>query len=318
MNEKIKIEQSNSPQTWNNLFALGASKSIYFHYDFISSLDCPFRNYLIYKNNELIAGFTSTLNANEDSIIDHEFSIYSGFYFSERHNKKINKKRIERIEVINHVLEEIGAKYNNINFTLSPDIEDIRPFQWFNYNEESFKFSSNIFYTSFLDLTKSKENLLKSLSSIRRQQIGYGTKESLKIVDSDNFSTLINNYQNNLSAQGEDYPEKYFENLLQLLIRLKKMNLIKLYTLIRDGKEAYSVVFSKIGDTSEYMYGSGNMNIQKSYDSTYLLWHVINEMKNDNKTRLNFEGVNSPNRGNYKLSFGGNLEYYFKIAKYSN
>ena len=30
---------------------------------------------------------------------------------------------------------------------------------------------------------------------------------------------------------------------------------------------------------------------------------------------INFEGVNSPNRGDFKLSFGGDLKTYYNIIK---
>ena len=34
------------------------------------------------------------------------------------------------------------------------------------------------------------------------------------------------------------------------------------------------------------------------------------------KSKFNFEGVNSPDRGNFKLSFGGNLVPYYNIKKF--
>ncbi len=39
-------------------------------------------------------------------------------------------------------------------------------------------------------------------------------------------------------------------------------------------------------------------------------------MKDQGKSMFNFEGVNSPDRGNFKLSFGGNLVPYYNIKKF--
>ena len=318
MTNNLNILKTKDSELWNKLFESGSSKSIYFHNDFISSTNCNYQYYLIHKNQELLAGFVGYTNSEDTRFIENSLAIYSGFYFSDRSNKKINKKRIERINVIQSLLEIIDKEYEEIVFSLSPDINDIRPFQWFNFDNKKDIYDFEIRYTSFLDLSKSTESLLEDLSTIRKQNIKYAEKENIEIVRSKDFSSLIQNYKSNLLQQSELLNKDYFENLAFLLDKLLGKDLIKIYELKRDKKLVYSAVFSDVGSTTEYMYGAGNKDLQQSYDGTYLIWSALKDLKSLGKTSVNFEGVNSPNRGNFKLSFGGNLKPYYKILKTIN
>ena len=62
MHENLKIVESVSNEKWNKLFEKALSKSIYFHNDFLNSLQINHVRYLIYKNNELVAGFVAILD----------------------------------------------------------------------------------------------------------------------------------------------------------------------------------------------------------------------------------------------------------------
>jgi len=155
MTNNLNIIKTKDSELWNKLFESGSSKSIYFHNDFISSTNCNYQYYLIYKNQELLAGFVGYTNAEDTRFIENSLAIYSGFYFSDRSNKKVNKKRIERIDVIQSLLEIIDKEYEEIVFSLSPDINDLRPFQFFNFDNKKEIFDFGIRYTSFLDLSKS-------------------------------------------------------------------------------------------------------------------------------------------------------------------
>ena len=318
MSDNLKVIQNNSNEEWDKLFLLSSNKSIYFHNDFLNSLENNHDKYLVYKNDELVAGFVALLDKDKKSITNSELVIYSGFYFAERKTSKINKQRVERMSVINNVLDIIGDKYKDISFTLSPDVQDMRPFHWYNYHNDLYKFKSEVKYTSFIDLSSSKEDLSNKLSSLRKRQIGYAENKKIEVKISKDFSNFISNYEINLNSQERNHPysKNYFEILRNLLDKLSQKNLITLFELFRNDEQAYSVIFSDIGETTEYLYGTANKNNQESYDSTFLFWYVINQMKDQGKSMFNFEGVNSPDRGNFKLSFGGNLVPYYNIKKF--
>ena len=68
-----------------------------------------------------------------------------------------------------------------------------------------------------------------------------------------------------------------------------------------------------LGDKSVYLYGTPS-GLQSSYDGTFLLWEVFKKLNLENNiNEIDLEGVNSPLRGSFKLSFGGNLKNYYQL-----
>ena len=46
---------------------------------------------------------------------------------------------------------------------------------------------------------------------------------------------------------------------------------------------------------------------------TYCLWKSLEKCLSENVDFLDLEGINSPNRGSFKLSFGGKIENYYTL-----
>jgi len=55
--------------------------------------------------------------------------------------------------ITNYIVNQLTLYYESLDFQLSPNFIDIRPFLWHNYSEEnSKKFTVDIRYTSYLNL----------------------------------------------------------------------------------------------------------------------------------------------------------------------
>ena len=63
------------------------------------------------------------------------------------------------------------------------------------------------------------------------------------------------------------------------------------------------------------MFGANDPKMRNQHTGTAVLWdsfYILNEIGIE---KIDLEGVNSPNRGWVKLSFGGSLENYFEVNK---
>ena len=61
---------------------------------------------------------------------------------------KLSSFNNQKFEVLNLFKDFLTNNYESINLTLSPNISDIRPFQWHNYHQKN-KFKIDVRYTSF-------------------------------------------------------------------------------------------------------------------------------------------------------------------------
>ena len=68
-----------------------------------------------------------------DCVID-DLVIHNGLIFSKDESRKEIKAKRERFEITEFVINWLDIEYSNIELSLSPQFEDMRPFLWHNYN----------------------------------------------------------------------------------------------------------------------------------------------------------------------------------------
>ena len=68
-----------------------------------------------------------------------------------------------------------------------------------------------------------------------------------------------------------------------------------------------------------YLYGAGNQWVDLRFKGTICFWDAILWLARVKRVSvIDWEGVNSPKRGFFKLSFGGSLLNYYWIKKGEN
>jgi len=108
-----------------------------------------------------------------------------------------------------------------------------------------------------------------------------------------------------------------FKERLKHLISTLLSNKLAVMFECKDSSEktTYMAIFSCFNNKATYMYGSPNKLNQRTFDGTYMLWESFKVLFEKYKIEeVDLEGVNSPFRGKYKLSFGGKLMTYYEVA----
>ena len=69
---------------------------------------------------------------------------------------------------------------------------------------------------------------------------------------------------------------------------------------------------------SYYLYGAGNPKLSE-LGRYFAHWKAFEYLAKEQSIQtIDLEGVNSPNRGWFKLGFGGDLINYFKVSRIPN
>ena len=64
-----------------------------------------------------------------------------------------------------------------------------------------------------------------------------------------------------------------------------------------------------------YLFGASDSNLRDSHTGTAVLWDSFAKLNHYGVNEVDLEGVNSPDRGWFKLSFGGDIVPYYHIIK---
>ena len=129
---------------------------------------------------------------------------------------------------------------------------------------------------------------------------------------------FIDFYREMMNNQSIVFKKDYYDNLYNLIDKLLLAKKAKMFLSSNaEGVAGSIAIFGLDSFRAHYLYGASNPNLRNDSIGTAVLWNAFQELSSMNIKLVDLEGVNSPKRGWFKLSFGGELVPYFSI-KYPN
>lgn len=323
--DKFSVVEVCNFSIWDKFVEESPQGTIFSKHNYLKFSDINFKLFLIYKGNQIKAGFVLTFDDNLNVKLD-EFVIYGGIMFTIDSTQKKTKAISERFEITNFIIDYLTKSYNAIEMSLSPFFEDVRPFLWYNYHSENEKdkFKIDLRYTSFVDIsefsTNAKEEdmmLFKNLDTIRQRNIRQARSKNTTSIEEFKIDAFMNFYGNLMTNQNKNINQKTLERLRTQIANLLNTKQAVMYlTKNHNGEIIYITIFGLDKKRAYYLFGASNPNSNESYRGTISLWDSFAILAKEHDIKeVDMEGVNSPQRGWFKLSFGGDLKPYYKIYK---
>jgi hypothetical protein len=202
----------------------------------------------------------------------------------------------------------------------------MRPFLWHNYHSPNphDKFIIDLRYTSYLDISEfflCQEDavtlLYKNLDNARQSDLrkAHGNVSFEETRDTERF---IQYYNDLLHAQGTAAGPEKLKRMKHLIDSIINAGLARMFAVKNsDGHPTYITVFTIFKNKGCYLFAAGDSAAMRRYDGTYCVWESMKALSRYGVHEIDLEGVNSPQRGAFKMGFGGDLRPYFKISKRS-
>ena len=328
MSKNFRLEKCVLDSEWDNFLNKSPDQSIFVSKIYLQSINSNLGLFKCFKGQEIRAVVVLCEDEFNKKIINNNLLVYSGICLGAPTNNQNSSQQLsERYIITNFIISELTTYYESLDFQLSPNFKDIRPFLWHNYGKKtSEKFKVEIRYTSYLDLQdfkysdpKDVEISLRNFSSSRRQQIRYAIKNNIKTELSNDLDLFLSFYKKTLKKSDIEMSFKFENNLYHLINKLINSNKAKMYVSFSKDNNPASIAiigFDKL--RAYYLFGANDPDIKEETTGTAVLWHAFKELSAQGIRQIDLEGVNSPKRGWFKLSFGGDLVPYFRIRYPSN
>lgn len=324
MCSKFTVEEIIDLDIWQENIEKTSQYTMFVSKTYLSSFGGKFKTFFIKKGIEFKAGFCLLLSDDKKDVILDDLVIYTGFFFKDDITQKEVKARAERFEISEFIINHITKNYRNIEIALSTKIEDMRPFLWHNYGSKNKKeiFQLDLRYTSYIDISELKnfeneENteVFKNLETLRQRNIRQARKDNSITKEELHIDLFLDYYKQLMSSQDEIVSDIKIFNMLNIIKNMIQDRKAVMFA-TKNGKNeiVYLTVFSYDKNRAYYLFGAGNPNAKEHYKGTICFWDAfINLAQKFDIKEVDMEGINSPNRGWFKLSFGGNIVPYYEI-----
>lgn len=318
-----RFELALCEKSWNNFIKKSENGTIFSTSYYLNALKSRNSCYYILKKNEIRAAITIIENEDGSEAVIDDLVIYNGLIFGQPNKEQNRAQRTsEKHRIIEFLAEELPNLYQSVEMVLHPSIVDIRPFQWYNYGQELPKYKVNIRFTSHLDISDFQHeskfesfSAYQSASVARRQEIRYGLHDDVKTEEDFRPDEFCNLYTQTIQKSGKSVAKDKLlkiRNLLEELHRLKKGKMFLSKT--KQGGIGSIAFFVKDSHRAYYLFGTNNPDLKDRHTGTMVLWDAFYFLRSEGVMEIDLEGVNSPHRGWFKLSFGGDLKNYYEVS----
>ncbi|MBI4936650.1 MAG: GNAT family N-acetyltransferase [Nitrosomonadales bacterium] len=324
MAKTYRLQSAALGPEWDGLVAASDDATIFSTSAYLAHTGCRLGLYYCYNADELRAGIAVIESADGENAVMDDLVIYGGPFFGPPTNGQNRAQRIsERFEIATFIAEALATRYRDISFALAPSVTDVRPFLWHNYGQTHDRYAVDVRYTSYLDIADfAQAHKLEDIaaygeaSSARRQQVRYARRDGVATELFDDVNAFVAFYRMTMERQGEAVETEKLDRMEALVAGLIGAGAARMFvSRTREGAPGSIAVYAFDRRRAYYLFGASDPALRDSPAGTAVLWDAFTALAKEGITQIDLEGVNSPRRGWFKLSFGGDLRAYYQVYK---
>lgn len=301
-------------QVWDVFVSTSLQRSIFVYSKFLDSLNANYDLVTCYEKGNIVAGVVLIYSdAGEPIDRPYPFTQFQGVLLADNGSQLAHSQITHEFKVVEYFISQLTEHYKKCCFCHSWRLNDLRPFQWHNYHDpDKGLFKLDLRYTGILDLNKydSFDAYLSSIRSCRRQEFKKSS-QLLKLEFSRDEMMLDSLHAMTFERQSIDRSRQD-----SVLVRSICQNAVaggygKMSVALLDERPVSAVLFLYDDRTAYYLFGANDPAYRNTGAGSFLLLRMIKDAFEQGIEEIDFVGVNSPSRGDYKISLNAELKNYF-------
>lgn len=311
-------------EEWQWLVDNSPQGTLFAEQTYLELAGCPSDRYLIRQGNHVKAGICVVRSADDRSCELDDLVIHNGILFLRDAAKKPVRQKFEQFELTEYAIVQLEARYARIELALAPQFEDMRPFLWHGYHDPDTarRFILDLRYTSYVDVSDlavvmaiESSAAFRALETLRQRHIRDAAKKGGQVRRGRDGERLIDYYRMLMARQGAVPPEGKLRRMRRLVDGLVERARAHVYEVLNAaGTVVYVTAYAWDGKRAYYLFGAGHPDVSEPWQGTLAHWGAFVDLARAQGIReIDLEGVNSPQRGWFKLGFGGELLPYYQV-----
>lgn len=309
----LRLSETTDHLAWDTWVDQSPQGTIFSKSTFLRSLNTTFRLFNVGRGHCTVA-LISVVEDDAGNVVRFPFTPYQGILFLHDSRSQPRQRVLDEFRITEFIIGELTRCYQDIAMTLSWEFKDIRPFLWHNYHEQSAaRFIGHPRYTAVLDLKSMEtEKFPAEVRACRRQELKKSSNYFVNVeAKLDDFLSI---YASTFTRQGIALDNATIELVGSIVTQAIEQGYGRLSSCETPAGIASACLFLYDSKRAYYLFAANDPAHRNTGAATRLMFDNIFEAKRRGLQELDFVGVNSPNRGDFKLSFNPELKLYFDLS----
>lgn len=311
--QNLVLCEASDDTAWDAFVDQSPQGTIFSKTAFLRSLGAPFRRWLVQREDRTLAQW-ALIEDGPGRAIRYPYTPYQGILLAPAQQRLARQRVLDEFRLTDFLIKELTTRYTVLNSAMCWTFEDLRPFLWHHHGMPGQpRFLVALRYTAVLQLqTLDPSRPTVAWRACRRQEL----RKAAQIVtsESDDVDEFLRIYQRTFVRQGLTLPESQADLVRRITHsalaggygRLSACKVCKetaaMSLFLYDRKRAY------------HLFAANEPEHRGTGAATRLMLDNILEARHRGLFELDFVGVNSPTRGDFKISFNPQLKSYFELT----
>lgn len=317
---ELHLNLNENREVWDTFVSTSPQRSIFVYSKFLDSFNLKYDFVTCYDKDKIVAGVPVIYNPDGSPVqTPLPYTQYQGLLFADFSQNELHSQTSREFSTSQYFIEELSKHFKELCLCNSWRLRDIRPFQWHHYHEtEKGLCKLGLRYTGILPLDQyaSFDEYLCKIRKVKRQEFKKSS-QVLNFKKGTDVDILDNLHGKTMERQGIERQATESQLVKSIASNAINNNMGEIYYALLNGEPVSSVLFLYDDRTAYYLFGANDPDHRKSFSGTYLLLNMIKQMFDREIEEVDFLGVNSPNRGDFKLSLNAELKPYY-ITSFNN
>jgi hypothetical protein len=308
----LTLAETDDHAVWDGLVEASPQGTVFSKYAFLQSLGVPFRLYIVSSGRAVVA-MLSVIEDEAGNAVRFPFTPYQGILFVEDAQASARQRVLNQFRITEFLVGELTRRYRSIGMGLSWNFEDLRPFLWHNHGQaDAAHFTAQPRYTAVLDLRGL--DLQTYSREVRRDRRNDLKKASEFTVNGQaDIHDFLRLYEDTFKRQEIVLGAATLERVASITRGALNGGYGRLSCCETPSGIASTNLFLYDAKRAYYLFGANDPEQRHTGAATKLIFDSISEAQRRDLLELDFVGVNSPARGDFKLSFNPDLKLYFEL-----
>lgn len=313
---ELSLEKCSDDQIWDGFVRGSPQGSTFSTSVFLAALGVGYERWVVRQQGEAVLGALLLIKDGIPIAAPYPLCTYQGIMLDAQITRLPTHTRAKRtLSHVDFLLARLSEAHNTLSFCLHHTFTDIRSLSWFNYHEpERGRFHIDVRYSGIVDLAPldDLDHYLKTIREARRREYVRARSAGFTVEPHDDLGVVERLQRLTFERQGIEQ-----EALERQVIRSAGAAVLGagigeiLVCAAPSGEIASAVLFLRDDRYAYAWVGGTDPKYRRTGAWTFVLVESMRRARAAGLRAVDFVGVNSPNRGDYKTSFNAAPVPYF-------